>query len=91
MADKNQTCSFPAQGMPTHDAKGEELSKGQLKKLQKLYQAQEKKYNDYLKSQGEEWADELIFIHDWNRRLAELELLLFHTLHQGICLNFYTD
>ena len=37
--------------MPTHDAKGEEIAKAQLKKLQKLYTAQEKKYNDYLKSQ----------------------------------------
>ena len=37
--------------MPTHDATGKELSKSQLKKLQKLYDAQEKKYNDYLKAQ----------------------------------------
>ena len=42
------------QGMPTHDVKGEELPKSQLKKLQKLYAAQEKKYNDYLKSQTEQ-------------------------------------
>jgi cysteinyl-tRNA synthetase len=41
------------QGMPTHDAKGEEISKAQLKKLQKLFQAQEKRYNDYMKSQNE--------------------------------------
>ncbi len=38
------------QGMPTHDVKGEEISKGQLKKLQKLYSVQEKKYNDYIAS-----------------------------------------
>ena len=42
------------QGMPTHDAKGEELPKSQLKKLQKVYAAQEKKYNEYLKSQQNE-------------------------------------
>jgi hypothetical protein len=36
--------------MPTHDVKGEEISKGQLKKLQKLYSVQEKKYNDYITS-----------------------------------------
>jgi hypothetical protein len=36
--------------MPTHDAKGEEVNKGHLKKLQKLYQAQEKKHSDYLES-----------------------------------------
>ena len=36
--------------MPTHDVKGEEIGKGPLKKLQKLYQLQEKKHNDYLAS-----------------------------------------
>lgn len=36
------------QGLPTHDIEGKELSKGLLKKLQKLQQAQEKKYNEYL-------------------------------------------
>ena len=36
------------QGLPTHDVEGKEISKGQLKKLQKLQQAQEKKYNEYL-------------------------------------------
>ena len=40
--------------MPTHDAKGEEISKAQQKKLQKLYQAQEKKYNDYMGSLNKE-------------------------------------
>ena len=34
--------------MPTHDAYGKELSKSQLKKLSKLYEAQEKKYNEYM-------------------------------------------
>ena len=46
--------SVMLQGMPTHDAKGEELPKSQLKKLQKVYAAQEKKYNEYLKSQQSE-------------------------------------
>ncbi|KAA8579341.1 hypothetical protein FQN60_010700 [Etheostoma spectabile] len=36
------------QGFPTHDAEGKELSKGQAKKLRKLYEAQEKLHNDYL-------------------------------------------
>ena len=44
---------YPLKGFPTHDAKGEEIAKAQVKKLQKLYQAQEKKYNDYLKSIGQ--------------------------------------
>merc|ERR1712150_120773 len=39
---------FDEKGMPTHDAKGEEMPKSQLKKLQKLFQAQEKRYNEYM-------------------------------------------
>ncbi|XP_043269194.1 cysteine--tRNA ligase, cytoplasmic [Venturia canescens] len=41
---------FDANGLPTHGIDGKEISKGQLKKLQKLQQAQEKKYNEYLAS-----------------------------------------
>ncbi|XP_052751612.1 cysteine--tRNA ligase, cytoplasmic-like [Galleria mellonella] len=41
---------FDEQGLPTHDHEGKELSKGLLKKLQKLQLAQEKKYNEYLAS-----------------------------------------
>lgn len=36
--------------MPTHDASGNELSKSALKKLQKLYIAQEKRHATFLKS-----------------------------------------
>lgn len=43
--------------MPTHDAEGKELSKTQLKKLTKLYDAQEKKYNDHMKSLQEGGAN----------------------------------
>ncbi|XP_050080247.1 cysteine--tRNA ligase, cytoplasmic [Anopheles maculipalpis] len=39
-----------ATGLPTHDTEGKEVSKGQLKKLQKLQQAQEKRYQEYLAS-----------------------------------------
>lgn len=46
MSDKFSV--FDSQGIPTHDAEGNEISKGQLKKLQKLYQAQQKKYEEYL-------------------------------------------
>ena len=46
--------------MPTHDKEGKELSKSALKKLQKLYATQEKKYKDYLSTKsaiaGEEGA-----------------------------------
>lgn len=38
------------QGFPTHDVEGKELSKGQAKKLRKLYEAQEKLHNEYLQS-----------------------------------------
>ncbi|XP_075235376.1 cysteine--tRNA ligase, cytoplasmic isoform X2 [Lycorma delicatula] len=49
----NQTdkySQFDDQGVPTHDADGKELSKGQYKKLQKQWQLQEKKYTEYLQS-----------------------------------------
>lgn len=36
------------QGLPTHDNEGKELSKGQAKKLKKLFEAQEKLYKEYL-------------------------------------------
>lgn len=43
---------FFFKGLPTHDIEGKEISKGQLKKLQKLQQAQDKKYQEYLASQS---------------------------------------
>lgn len=36
------------QGFPTHDTEGKELSKGQIKKLKKLYETQEKLHKEYL-------------------------------------------
>lgn len=50
---KNETdkySAFDQNGIPTHDHQGKELSKGQVKKLTKLYQKQQEKYNEYLKS-----------------------------------------
>lgn len=41
--------AFDEKGLPTHDAEGKELTKGLQKKLVKLQQAQEKKYNEYMK------------------------------------------
>jgi len=38
------------QGIPTHDTAGMELSKSALKKLTKQYEAQEKRYSEYLKT-----------------------------------------
>lgn len=46
-----------SQGFPTHDAEGKELSKGQAKKLRKLYEAQEKLHNEYLQmNQNGNWV-----------------------------------
>ncbi|XP_068616701.1 cysteine--tRNA ligase, cytoplasmic [Brachionichthys hirsutus] len=39
---------FDETGFPTHDTEGKEVSKGQAKKLRKLYEAQEKLHNEYL-------------------------------------------
>lgn len=45
------------QGFPTHDAEGKELSKGQAKKLRKLFEAQEKLHSDYLqRNQADNWS-----------------------------------
>lgn len=38
--------AFDSEGLPTHDVDGKEISKGQLKKLQKLQQAQYKRYEE---------------------------------------------
>ncbi|XP_029666418.1 cysteine--tRNA ligase, cytoplasmic [Formica exsecta] len=48
--EKDKYSQFDDKGLPTHDAEGKELSKGLLKKLQKLQQAQQKRYNEYLVS-----------------------------------------
>ena len=45
---------FDEKGFPLLTKEGEEIPKAQVKKLQKLYQAQEKKYNDYLRSKDKE-------------------------------------
>lgn len=39
---------FDERGIPTHDAKGEPISKSGLKKIMKAYQAQEKLHNAWL-------------------------------------------
>ena len=48
VCDDNQRCCYCVQGFPTHDVEGKEISKGQAKKLRKLYETQEKLHNDYL-------------------------------------------
>ncbi|XP_038054512.1 cysteine--tRNA ligase, cytoplasmic-like [Patiria miniata] len=49
LQETSKYSAFDDKGMPTHDAEGKELSGKQIKKLAKLYQAQEKLYNEYLK------------------------------------------
>jgi cysteinyl-tRNA synthetase len=44
---------FDDKGMPTHDLEGKEVSKGQLKKLAKLYQQQEKRYAEFVESNSQ--------------------------------------
>ncbi|CAL1292113.1 unnamed protein product [Larinioides sclopetarius] len=46
----NKYSKFDDKGIPTHDVEGKELTKSQLKNVMKLYNTQEKKYNDYLKT-----------------------------------------
>ncbi|OAD62351.1 Cysteine--tRNA ligase, cytoplasmic [Eufriesea mexicana] len=48
--EETKYSQFDSKGLPTHDINGKEISKGQMKKLQKLQQAQEKRYNEYLAS-----------------------------------------
>ncbi|XP_065206637.1 cysteine--tRNA ligase, cytoplasmic isoform X2 [Planococcus citri] len=48
--ETNKYSKFDEKGLPTHDAEGKEISKGLLKKLQKLQIQQEKKYNEWQQS-----------------------------------------
>ncbi|CAH8512949.1 unnamed protein product [Schistosoma turkestanicum] len=49
LSEVDKYSKFDSKGMPTHDASGNELTKSALKKLQKLYIAQEKNYTKFLK------------------------------------------
>jgi len=53
-SETDKYSKFDDKGIPTHTKDGTEIPKAQLKKLQKVYQAQEKKYNEYVKSQTNE-------------------------------------
>ncbi|GAB0099473.1 Cysteine--tRNA ligase, cytoplasmic [Sergentomyia squamirostris] len=48
LSETDKYSAFDENGLPTLDASGKEVSKGQVKKLQKLQQAQEKRYSEYL-------------------------------------------
>jgi len=52
-SETDKYSKFDASGLPTHLADGSEVPKAQAKKLQKQMQAQEKKYQEFLKSQPE--------------------------------------
>uniref|UniRef100_A0AAX7SVX4 Cysteine--tRNA ligase, cytoplasmic n=1 Tax=Astatotilapia calliptera TaxID=8154 RepID=A0AAX7SVX4_ASTCA len=47
-SETDKYSKFDETGFPTHDVEGKELSKGQAKKLRKLYETQEKLHNEYL-------------------------------------------
>uniref|UniRef100_A0A8C4R1K5 Cysteine--tRNA ligase, cytoplasmic n=2 Tax=Eptatretus burgeri TaxID=7764 RepID=A0A8C4R1K5_EPTBU len=48
LSDSDKFSRFDENGFPTHDVDGKELSKGQTKKLRKLYEIQEKLHKEYL-------------------------------------------
>uniref|UniRef100_T1GS43 Cysteine--tRNA ligase, cytoplasmic n=1 Tax=Megaselia scalaris TaxID=36166 RepID=T1GS43_MEGSC len=50
LTETDKYSAFDENGLPTLDKDGKEVSKGQLKKLQKLQQQQETKYKEYLAS-----------------------------------------
>ncbi|KAM9317540.1 cysteine--tRNA ligase, cytoplasmic isoform 2-T2 [Pholidichthys leucotaenia] len=49
-SETDKYSKFDETGFPTHDVEGKELSKGQAKKLRKLYEAQEKLHSSYLQT-----------------------------------------
>lgn len=51
-AETEKYSAWDDKGLPTHSKDGKEISGSQQKKLQKLWSAQEKKFNDYMKTQG---------------------------------------
>ncbi|XP_032494714.1 cysteine--tRNA ligase, cytoplasmic isoform X1 [Phocoena sinus] len=48
LSESDKYSKFDENGLPTHDTEGKELSKGQAKKLKKLFEAQEKLHQEYL-------------------------------------------
>ncbi|KAM9221256.1 cysteine--tRNA ligase, cytoplasmic [Dugong dugon] len=50
LSESDKYSKFDDTGLPTHDAEGKELSKGQAKKLKKLFEAQEKLHQEYLQT-----------------------------------------
>lgn len=48
LSETDKYSQFDDKGFPTKTASGEDLSKGQIKKLKKLYDAQEKLYKTYI-------------------------------------------
>uniref|UniRef100_A0A8C3YPA6 Cysteine--tRNA ligase, cytoplasmic n=1 Tax=Catagonus wagneri TaxID=51154 RepID=A0A8C3YPA6_9CETA len=48
LSESDKYSKFDENGLPTHDTEGKELSKGQAKKLRKLFEAQEKLHKEYL-------------------------------------------
>ena len=48
LGETDKYSAFDERGIPTLDKEGKEISKGQLKKFEKQWQAQEKLYKAYL-------------------------------------------
>ncbi len=49
LKETDKYSKFDEKGFPLLDAEGKELSKGLIKKLQKLYETQTKSYEEHLK------------------------------------------
>ncbi|KAJ8343207.1 hypothetical protein SKAU_G00305360, partial [Synaphobranchus kaupii] len=50
LPETDKYSKFDDLGFPTHDSEGKDISKGQSKKLRKLYEAQEKLHQEYLET-----------------------------------------
>ncbi|XP_014388583.1 PREDICTED: cysteine--tRNA ligase, cytoplasmic [Myotis brandtii] len=50
LSEGDKYSRFDENGLPTHDTEGKELSKGQAKKLRKLFEAQQKLHAEYLQT-----------------------------------------
>lgn len=48
LSENDKYSKFDENGLPTHDAEGKELSRGQAKKLKKLFEAQGRLHQEYL-------------------------------------------
>ena len=56
LKETDKYSKFDENGFPLLDTEGKELAKAQVKKLKKLYEAQKKAYEEFLKKKASETA-----------------------------------